>query len=224
MSKKDIFIADGHHRYETSKNYAREVESSDAPRPLKDNSKFFMAYFVELEEDALTILPTHRLIKDMGSLNEEEIVKRLERYFAVEKCSSAAKLLSRLKALRTSHGFGMCLAKSGYYVIKLKDFNKARSLMGDASIDWKSLDVSILHLVILQNVLGIRDEDDNIEFVKDASEAFKAVAKGEYPLAFILNPTKIAQLKNVARMGEKMPRKATYFYPKPLSGLVINKF
>jgi uncharacterized protein (DUF1015 family) len=95
--------------------------------------------------------------------------------------------------------------------------------MGAGSVDWKSLDVSILHLFILQYVLGISDEDDNIEFVKDPEEAFKVVGKSGVKIAFFLNPTKVSQVKKVAEHGEKMPRKATYFYPKPLSGLVIRK-
>ncbi|MDP2928571.1 MAG: DUF1015 domain-containing protein [Candidatus Omnitrophota bacterium] len=236
MSKKDIFIADGHHRYETSKNYARELIASDASQSLIDSSKFFMAYFVELEERSLSILPTHRLIKDVSGLGREEIVERLEKYFVVEKVSSPNKLLKKLGALKAHHAFGMCLTvphtrakrvvrgKKCFYVLKLKDFEKAKTFMGDGSADWKSLDVSILHLFVLKHVLGISDEDDNIEFVKDPRDAFKVINSGGARIAFFLNPTKVTQVKKVAQSGEKMPRKATYFYPKPLSGLVINKF
>ncbi len=235
MSEKYIFIADGHHRYETSKNYARElVEKGAAPREI-DNSKFFMAYFVELEEKSLLIMPTHRLIKDARSLSKEDVVEKLSKYFTVEKLPRPKKLLARLGELRASHVFGMYLGvpctrakrvvqgENGYYVLKLKDFNKAKTFMGEGSADWKSLDVSILHLFILQYVLGISDEDDNIEFVKDPGEAFKMVDKGGARIAFFLNPTKVTQVKKIAEHGEKMPRKATYFYPKPLSGLVIRK-
>ena len=275
MNKKDIFIADGHHRYETSKNYARELISNGAPRTthfvrvrgtpqsLIDNSKFFMAYFVELEEKSLLIMPTHRLIKDARGWSNEGIIEKLDKYFTIEKLPTAKKLLARLGELRTSHAFGMYLpctsrgsaapvqgtpctsrgsaapvqgtpctsrrfaapiqGTAGYYVLKLKDFNKAKTFMGAGSADWKSLDVSILHMFILQYVLGISDEDDNIEFVKDPAEAFKGIDRGDFKIAFFLNPTKVTQVKKVAEHGEKMPRKATYFYPKPLSGLVIRK-
>ncbi|MCX5668474.1 MAG: DUF1015 domain-containing protein [Candidatus Omnitrophica bacterium] len=245
MSKKDIFIADGHHRYETSKNYARELIEKSVPctrakrvvqgasQSLIDNSKFFMAYFVELEEKSLLIMPTHRLIKDARGLSKEEIIEKLRKYFIFEKLPTRKKLLARLGYLRSSHAFGMYLpctsrgsaapVQGGYYVLKLKDFNKAKTFMGEGSADWKSLDVSILHLFILQYVLGISDEDDNIEFVKDPGEAFKGIDKGGFNIAFFLNPTKVTQVKKIAEHGEKMPRKATYFYPKPLSGLVIRK-
>jgi uncharacterized protein (DUF1015 family) len=223
IGKKDIFIADGHHRYETSKNYARELAARGAPQREIDNSKFFMAYFVELEEKSLLIMPTHRLIKDARGLSEEKIVEKLGKYFMVEKLPNAKKLLARLGELKASHAFGMYLGKSGYYVLKLKDFKKAKTFMGEGSEDWKSLDVSILHLFVLKHVLGISDEDDNIEFVKDPGDAFKGMDKGAAKIAFFLNPTKVTQVKKVASHGEKMPRKATYFYPKPLSGLVIRK-
>jgi uncharacterized protein (DUF1015 family) len=223
MSKKDIFIADGHHRYETSKNYARELIGSGVSQREIDNSKLFMAYFVELEEKSLLVMPTHRLVKDARSLNGEEITGKLSKYFTVEKAPTAKKLLARLSELSSSHAFGMYTGKTGYYVLKLKDFNKAKTFMGEGSADWKSLDVSILHLFILQYVLGISDEDDNIEFVKDPDEAFKKIDAGGAKIAFFLNPTKVTQVKKIAEHGEKMPRKATYFYPKPLSGLVIRK-
>lgn len=223
MGKKDIFIADGHHRYETSKNFARELAEAGAPPDLIDNSKFFMAYFVELEEKSLLIMPTHRLIKNAGGLSKEEILEKLGKYFTIEKLSTAGKLLARLGKLKASHAFGMSLGGNGLYALKLKDFNKARTFMGKGSADWKSLDVSILHLFILQYVLGISDEDDNIEFVKDPAEAFEGVDEGGFEMAFLLNPTKVTQVKKIAEHGEKMPRKATYFYPKPISGLVIRK-
>jgi len=223
MGKKDIFIADGHHRYETSKNFARELIEQSAPQSLIDNSKFFMAYFVELEEKSLLIMPTHRLIKDASGLSKEDIIEKLDKYFKIEKLASNGKLLARLGQLRASHAFGMYLGKAGYYVLELKDFNKAKTFMGSGSADWKSLDVSILHLFVLKHVLGISDEDDNIEFVKDPGDAFEEIDKGGFKIAFFLNPTKVKQVKKVARHGEKMPRKATYFYPKPLSGLVIRK-
>jgi Uncharacterized conserved protein len=223
MGKKDIFIADGHHRYETSKNFARELIDQSVPQSLIDDSKFFMAYFVELEEKSLLIMPTHRLIKDAAGLSEEDIIEKLSEYFKVEKLASGVKLLARLGELRSSHAFGVYLGGAGYYVVELKDFKKIEALMGSGSADWKSLDVSILHLFVLKHILGISDEDDNIEFVKDPGDAFKEINKGGFKIAFLLNPTKVKQVKKVAEHGEKMPRKATYFYPKPLSGLVIRK-
>jgi uncharacterized protein (DUF1015 family) len=224
MKNKDVFIADGHHRYETAVNYAAEIENSDAPKSLKDNSRYALAYFCKLDDRSLTILPTHRLIKDIGRLNKDAILKRLMEFFVIDEYASAGKLISALKKLRGYHAFGMYMGGKKFYCMKLKDERTAHGAMGKGSVDWKNLDVAILHLFIIQNILAIRDEDDNIEFVKDAGEAVRSVAKGRFKLAFLLNPTKVTEMKKVAEHGEKMPRKATYFYPKLLSGLVINKF
>lgn len=224
MAGKNIFIADGHHRYETAVNYAQELESGKAPKELKESSKYTLAYFCELDESSLTILPTHRLIKDIGPLKKQLILGKLGKYFKIERCGSVDKLISRLRSLRDLHAFGMYAGNKEFYCIILKKESEARSSMGKGSSGWKSLDVSILHKFIIQNILDIRDEDDNIEFVKDAGEAIKLTDSGKYKIAFLLNPTKVLQMKKIAQAGEKMPRKATYFYPKPLSGLVIRKF
>ncbi len=201
MQSKDLFIADGHHRYEVAKSY------SDEP----GGSKYLMVYFVEADENMLTILPTHRVIKDLGNLRKSDIMEKLGRFFKIEKARSLEKMMSRLGKLTRVHAFGMYLGGNDFYILKLKDT--------------KALDVSVLHLFVFQRVLGISDTDDNVEFFKSPRQAVAAVrAGGKLKAAFFLNPTKVSQVKQIARRGERMPRKATYFYPKPLSGLVINKF
>lgn len=224
MKNKDVFIADGHHRYETAVNYAAEIENSGAPKSLKDNSKYALSYFCKLDDKSLTILPTHRVIKDVGRLDRGLVLKKLSGSFTINEYGSAGKLMAALKASGKYHAFGMYMGGKKFYCLKLKDAKTAHVVMGKGSADWKNLDVAILHLFIIQNILAIRDEDDNIEFIKDPAEAVKLTAKGRFSMAFLLNPTKVTEMKKVAEHGEKMPRKATYFYPKLLSGLVINKF
>lgn len=224
MRAKDIFIADGHHRYEMALNYLAEVENSPLDEALKRNAKYMMAYFVESDEDMLTVLPAHRLIKDIGALRKEDIKNRLNKHFLIEKPKDIDSLESKLASLAgSSHAFGMYLGKGDLYILKMKDTKTSDKIIKNNSLVWKRLDVTILHLFILQHLLGIRDEDDNVEFVKDPEETSALVDSGKFKIAFFLNPTSVAQVKEIARRGEKMPRKATYFYPKPLSGLVINK-
>lgn len=223
--KRNIFIADGHHRYETARNYSMELRRRrGVPDDLKRSSGYMMAYFVESDEKMLTILPAHRLIKDTGALKKEDILSKLGEFFNIQKVAGAGMLASQMARNARMHIFGMYLGKKRFYVLRLKDFRRPDRVITGKSRQWKSLDVSILHLFILQHVLGIRDEDDNIEFVKSPFDTARLVDKGKYKIAFFLNPTKVSQVKHIARLGEKMPRKATYFYPKPLSGLVINKF
>ena len=130
----------------------------------------------------------------------------------------------RLSALSKSHAFGAYLGKGKFYILRLKDISASDKAIKDKPEDWKHLDVSILHLFIFQHILGIKDVDENIEFSKSMVETAKCVDSGKFKAAFFLNPTKVSQVKRIAKLGERMPRKSTYFYPKQLSGLVINKF
>ena len=223
MKDRDIFIADGHHRFEVAKMYSDHIRRKKVPAQMKDNSRYLMVYFVESDEKALTILPAHRVVKDIGSLTAPEINKRLSKFFLVEKVSGINKLVDGLQKNSSSHIFGLYTGGNEFYTLKLKNADMPAGAIKNKSRDWKNLDVSILHLFIFQHVLGVRDDDDNIEFLKDPRDAVKAVDAGTGAIAFFLNPTKVSQVKKIAELGEKMPRKATYFYPKPLSGLVINK-
>ncbi|MBI4974229.1 MAG: DUF1015 domain-containing protein [Candidatus Omnitrophica bacterium] len=212
MQAKDVFIADGHHRYEAAFTYALETKAA-----------YLMSYFVELNEKMLTVLPTHRLIKDIGILKKEDIKSRLSKFFDMEKISNLDSLVSKLNAMRELSVFGAYLGEGIFHILKLKDARISDRLIKNHSKDWKRLDVTILHLFILEYILGISDDEDNVEFVKDPKEAARLVDKGKYKIAFFLNPTKVREVEHIAKLGERMPRKATYFYPKPLSGLVINR-
>lgn len=214
MKDKNIFIADGHHRYEVAKMYSREA----------GGSKYLMVYFVEADEKMLTVLPTHRLIKRLGKIKKDGIINELNKFFHVEKFPSLGSMMARLGSLIDSHVFGVYMGSGDFYILKLKDVATSDKAIKDKPEEWKRLDVSILHLFVFQHVLGIKDVDENIDFVKDPHDAAKAVDNNKFKAAFFLNPTRVSEVKRIAQMGERMPRKSTYFYPKQLSGLVINKF
>lgn len=221
MRPKELFIADGHHRCEVAHQYAREVMRTAVRPALKRHARFMMAYFVESDERMLSVFPAHRLIKDIGRLDREGILERLEKHFTIRKVPRLAVLMRHLAALAKGHVFGMYCGGS-LYLLKLKDPRAVEALITGHSKTWKRLDVTILHRFIMQHLLALRDEDDNVAFVKDPAETRRAVDQRRFKLAFFLNPTKVAEVKAIAKQGERMPRKATYFYPKPLSGLVIN--
>lgn len=223
MRNADTFIADGHHRFEVSRMYSKELERTGASERLKESSRYIMVYFVESKEDMLTVLPAHRLPRDIGGLNKEEIIARLQKFFVIEKAGSLGAMMSKLNGSRNTHAFGMYLGSGRFHLLKLKSMDPVEELIRNKPKAWKALDVVILHLFIFQHVLDIRDDDDNIEFVKSPKETAKSVDNGKFKIAFFLNPTKVAEVKRIARLGEKMPRKATYFYPKQVSGIVINK-
>lgn len=224
MRSAKLFIADGHHRFETAKNFSRELNGSSAPQGLKERARSLMVYFVESDEKMLTILPAHRLVRDAGGLDADRIIEKLSKFFFIEKAPSLKAMMERLALQASRHVFGMCAAKGEYRILRLKRMAQSDRAIKGKPLAWKRLDVSILHKFIFQRILGIRDTDDNIEFVKDPKEAAALIGKGSFTVAFFLNSTKVSQVKAIAKLGERMPRKATYFYPKPLSGLVINKF
>ena len=223
VGSKEIFIADGHHRYESSRTYSIEIQGKRTPQRLKNSSKFIMAYFAEFNDYTLTILPSHRLIKDIGILKKRDIISKIEAFFYIEKTSYEDAPILKPRASKELSVFGMYLGKGDFYILKLKDHGIVDRLIRNYSEEWRRLDVAVLHLLLIQYVLRIRDDDDNVEFIKDQDEAVRLVDCGKYNIAFILNPTSLSQVARIAKLGERMPRKATYFYPKPLSGLVINK-
>lgn len=224
MRGKDIFIADGHHRYETSRAYCSEIrKDKDAPEGLKSSCGYIMAYFVESDDRMLTILPAHRVVKDTGALKKRDILDRLGKYFHIEQASGINRLISTLGKTSDKHVFGMYLGKGEFYIMTLKKVEESDKAIKSKPEVWKRLDVAILHLFIFRHVLSIKDEDDNIEFLKDPEDAVSLVDGCKGRAVFFLKATKVSQVKRIARLGERMPRKATYFYPKPLSGLVVNK-
>ncbi len=223
MRNANTFIADGHHRFEVTRMYSKELSNTKAPKALKESAGYVMVYFVESKEDILTVLPAHRLPKDIGGLKQEEILERLSEFFLVERAGSLNAMMAKMNSLRNAHAFGMHLGRGRFYILKLKKMDEVDKAVKNKPKAFKELDVTILHLFIFQHVLDIRDDDDNVEFVKSPRQAARFVDESKFKVAFFLNPTKVTQVKRIASLGEKMPRKATYFYPKPVSGIVINK-
>lgn len=224
MGSKSAFIADGHHRFETARNYHAQVLKKGASGPLRNSSAYIMVYFVESDDKALTILPAHRAVIDIKGLKKERIIGRLRKFFSIRKVSGAGAMMSALAQGASGHVFGLYLGRGDMRILKLEDVSVSDREIKGKPKDWKRLDVSILHNFIIGHVLKLSDSDDNIDFIKNPKDAIDRVDGGKAGIAFFLNPTKASEVRRIARIGERMPRKATYFYPKPLSGLVMYKF
>ena len=229
MAQKEGLIADGHHRYETALNYYNLTKNPAA--------QWLMIAFVNMHNEGLVVLPTHRLVGNLKNYNTDELIKKLQTNFKVtqlefkEAKKKAQSLMQKRMDKAFAQGentFGIYDGKS-FYFISLKNKDALKSLpISDAS---KSLDVVVLHKLILEKLLGIGDAqlagEANIEYIKDIGEAVdEAIAKvdsGEKQVLFFMNSTKVEQVKAVAAANEKMPQKSTFFYPKIFSGLTINK-
>jgi uncharacterized protein (DUF1015 family) len=225
MSDKKVYIADGHHRYEVAKNYRnaqRGLEGYDG------EADYILMYFTDMTDDesrnSLTVMATHRAVKEMP-VTPAELADKLKGYFDVTECKDLSELMKCLEgATDKDHIFGY-FGGDKYLSIRLKDEKNLPELITDKkSIEWKQLDVSILHAGILRDLLGVKKDEGNITYVKDAKQAEALVKDGTHAAAFLLNPTRVRQIKTVSEGGDMMPQKSTYFYPKLLTGLVINKF
>lgn len=235
MRDKKIIIADGHHRYKTALQYSKENK----------NAKYRMMTFVNLQDKGLVILPTHRLIRNIENFNKEELLKNLKNNFEIETLNfNSKKELEKRKTMFNSmkekfeegkNAFGMYCKTNKYYVLTLKN----ESLIENKehhSTAWKKLDVTILHKLILEKLLGIDKEKlakesvqsiSNVEYIKGignaVSESIRKVNEENYQIVFFMNPTKIEEVEKIAGNHETMPQKSTFFYPKVYTGFVIYK-
>jgi len=232
LKDKILFIADGHHRYQTSIDYADEMEKKTENHNNDAPINYRMVILVNIFDEGLSILPTHRLIK-MSDINLEKLVEKLGKYFTVQEkkvddsnkdYKSLGKRIKDELVTEKDHKFAMYL-KGKYYILTLKDEKLMDKFAGDRSKTWRTLDVSILHKIILEHLLGINEDnlEDHVKYTRVDEEAIKFVDGGDYDISFLINATKINELKTIAEAGEHMPQKSTYFLPKMLSGLVIYK-
>ena len=232
MQEQRIFIADGHHRYETALNYA--LQNPDRPA-----AGYIMMTLVNLYDPGLVILPTHRMVVE-SKVEQQQLLANLQEDFVVEKLtatdvSQVTELMHSLAEFQdsgnTAHRqvLGLYVGGNIYYTLTLRDEDIInRKMPPERSTAWRRLDVSVLQKLILENLLGIDMQavaaGDVIKYTRDAQEAVQAVDQGQCRMSFLMNPTLIAEVTEVATNGEKMPQKSTFFYPKLITGLVINKF
>ena len=234
MSDKSCIIADGHHRYTTGLTYSNE---SDNPA-----AKYKMLAFANMQQDGLIVLATHRLVGNLENFEMKKLLEDLSEKFRITKFEfdsaqnkqqAEDDMLERMRAEhdKDESAFGIYGSDNAFYMAVLKDKSMMDSVVPDMSQAWKTLDVSILHKLILEELLGIDKErlaaGENLQYVKDTpnaiADSIAQVDAGQKQAAFFMNPVKMQQLKMVTEAGERMPQKSTYFFPKVYTGLTINK-
>lgn len=226
MADKKLYIADGHHRYETAINYRNYLREKGARLSENHPANYIMMHLVNIENPGLVVLPTHRIVRGLESFHPQRLIEGCGRYFEIADCTPG-EISTRLEALMSENrkAFALYYNKSAKILI-LKDNAVMRELLPEKSEAYRDLDVSILHTLVLERILGIDKENmanqKNLVYTRDAAEAMRAVDGREADCAFIINPTKVAQIAAVAGAGEKMPQKSTYFYPKLTTGLTMN--
>jgi uncharacterized protein (DUF1015 family) len=236
MHNKSIIIADGHHRYETSRNFRNMMRARYGWRPPNRAYEYIMMYLTNMNDVGMTILPSHRLIKKYEPFRLDAFLDSLKEWFEITALSSSKsdppsqslelKRMLEEKGRSTSAIGFHCQGDNSCYLFSLKE--EVRDEMGeDLHASLKKLDVLVLSRFIFQKSLGFSKEDLDDEeifhYQSDMVEALSQVDSGNYQMAFLLNPTKMEHVKEVTGNALIMPRKSTYFYPKVLTGLVFNK-
>jgi uncharacterized protein (DUF1015 family) len=240
MADKKIIIADGHHRYETALNFRNESRARLGKIDPLAAHEFAMMTFINTHSRGLTILPTHRLIRNVANFEFEKFRNRLTPFFdwysypflnSAERTASYAEF--RKDFAGQNHGRraigiypGTIDGKAGaFYLFLLRKDVDLETLLPDMSEAQRGLDVVLLHRLILEKGLGITAEavvaETNVRYEREIDAAIAALDKGEAQLACLLNPVRVQQVVEIALGGDVLPQKSTDFYPKLLSGLAI---
>lgn len=234
MAPKTLFIADGHHRYETSRNYRNMMRARHGIRPAHRAYEYVMMYLSNMNDPGLIILPTHRLITRVPDFDPKAFLNRVQEWFqvvAVEKTDEdlqnrTSRLREKLEQMGKENPSFAFLSPTipGCHILTLR---QGAQMGEDLHPSLQRLDVLVLSRLVLEKALGLTREDlDNEKLIHYQSSMLKAVRDveaGEYQMGFLLNPTRKEHVREVARNGLIMPRKSTYFFPKVLTGLVFNK-
>lgn len=228
FTDRKLYIADGHHRYETALNYRNYLREQGLAKE-GDACDYQMMMLVDMEHPGLVVFPTHRLVRNIDSFNAERVIDGCKEYFDVTEHSDINTIESTLMELynQGKKAYAFYCGGSSYKLLVLKDTNIIKKLLPNASTATQQLDVTILHTLILEKIFGIDAENMakqiNLTYTKIFDEAISSVQQGNSQCAFILNPTRVSEIREVASNGEKMPQKSTYFYPKMITGLVMNQ-
>jgi len=234
MADKKTVIADGHHRYETALNYWAETQNEQAA--------YQMMTFVNMRNEGLVIQPTHRLLVDMPDFNAAALLDDLADEFEItefafgtdtEKQQARTAMFKKMRTLGDNNQivFGFYASNRAFYTILFKNPKAMSNLCPEMSDAALTLDVNVLHKLILEKYLGISDaklaSESHLVYIKDLGDAIdqsiEKVDNGISEGVFFVNPTRIEQVQAIARAGEKMPQKSTFFYPKIFSGLTVRK-
>jgi uncharacterized protein (DUF1015 family) len=213
----ELLIADGHHRYETARAYAEEVGG-------EGDHRYVLMCLVALEDPGLTVFPTHRLVRGLDAQRREALAQALERDF------EATEVPVQELAPPPGEGplqLGYIDSASGRPLrLTLRDQAIADAALAGHSEAYRRLDTGVLEALLLKGALGLSDDDishlRDFRYAREAGEALALVQGGEYDVAFLMRPTPVAQVRDVAAAGENMPPKSTFFYPKLLTGLLFS--
>jgi len=236
IAKQPLYIADGHHRYDSALGYKREKAAQTKDYTGNEGFNFVMTSLIDFDDPGMVILPTHRLVKGVSKSIMDGLYSQLEVYFKIDKIALKDKAVwqkvdARLTGmapenLNTSLAvYG--LDKENVLILTVKDQKAADKLMpaGHGEL-YRRLDVSLVDHIILEKMVGyVKDREDVVlVYDHDRQACINKVKSGEFQMTFILNPVNPRIIRGIADAADRMPRKSTYFYPKSPAGLVVHKW
>lgn len=233
LADQPLYIADGHHRYESALAYQRERRATSPSEAEEEPYDFVMMTLVDFADPGLVILPAHRLVRGLLPAALGSLMAGLKTCFSIEEVPlNEEDVLSQINGLLSEDGDGVKLVMYGLnkerlLLLRLRDFSIVRPMIPYFHSEvYQRLDVSIVDHVILEEILGLTHEKMGafLDYTDDTLEAVNRVMEQEYQLALIVNPVKPEMMKAIADSSDRMPRKSTYFYPKTPAGLVFYRF
>jgi uncharacterized protein (DUF1015 family) len=221
--RRNLIIADGHHRYETAINYRDEMRAKHPNAPSDAGFNYRMVTLVSMSDPGLVILPTHRLMHSYTAKTSKQVIEDAREHFQVASLPNRAALEAAM-AEATPRAPRVGFYDGDYAVFTLKSPEIMAKVAPERDPAWQMLDVSILHEVLIERVMGLSKESverkENIEYLREVEMGYERVDKGEADFVFVMNPTRMPQVRDCTAAGAKMPQKSTDFYPKIISGLV----
>jgi uncharacterized protein (DUF1015 family) len=224
LQEEPIFIADGHHRYETACNYRRELAASGELNNASPANHVLMM-FVGMEDPGLAILPTHRLISGLPELSIDDVRTALQGNFEIEEIDTPDAAWEMMDLDGAQNLFGLGTSSDGKWILaRATDTSPMKEIAAEQSDEWRALGVSLLHRLIVDHLLGKQcpGSEPKFKFVHLMEEVHEAMEAKSCQLAILVQPAGMEHVQGIASQLEKMPPKSTFFYPKLLSGLVFN--
>jgi uncharacterized protein (DUF1015 family) len=230
MNDKYVIIADGHHRYKTALQLSKE-------NPDLNAAKYRMLTFVNISNPGLVVLPTHRLVQNLPDFNKNQLLNQIQEYFILEAFKEKEQMFEHMDKMfkEDKHSLGLFMDDGKFYALTLKDDKTMEKIMPDSSDELRKLDVSVLHALVLDRMLGIDKEKLKqgtmkgggfvvyLKGIGDAVEGSIESVKSDAQAVFFMNPTKVEEVEAVSKNFEVMPQKSTFFQPKVWTGFTINK-
>ncbi|TAF65721.1 MAG: DUF1015 domain-containing protein [Cytophagales bacterium] len=222
LNPLQVIIADGHHRYESSIRFMQHCKAQNPQHTGNEAYNYHLIYLTNSIQNPLGLLPTHRLLKNLTNFSATDFLAKVAQYFEIENLSSPNVLVE--KPFEKAWAFGLVLPDEKAYYLKLRKeaFDK-EALTWQAPFSLRNLDIAILHRFLIEKVANLHEGNqfEHLDFAQYSEDCIRKVRSREVQVAILTHKVPLQEIFDVCQSGYLMPQKATYFFPKVLSGLLF---